>query len=194
MSVLTRRMLWMGGAGVLLAWTIWFSRADELVLEDLPGRPTIPFEITEHLKLARDWSPFSRGSLRLACTSTKELRLVLQMLSPDRRARAELRDMDFLHLEAVLGVPGEMKMRVHIDGKTSHFLPFEKAFVASVRSVDTVVFEPFSPDEVRYLATWMDETWSKRFVINYSEYNVSMRGFTPGQAVLDLAHRCSAPS
>jgi hypothetical protein len=84
MSALTRRVLWIGGASVFLAWMIWFFRADELILEEPAGVPILPFGIQEDLKLARGWGPFDRGSLRLACTLDHELRLVIQTRLPSR--------------------------------------------------------------------------------------------------------------
>jgi hypothetical protein len=190
LAKLMKRGWWIVACVLAGAWLIWFSGADELVIEDWPGRPTIPFEITENVKLARSWEPFSRGSLRLACTATRELRLVLQLVSPDQRLRPQLSSQQAL--EEQLMVPGELDISVGIDAKNLHSLPFRKAQLASIRSVDTIVFEPFSIDDTNDLAAWMDEAWWKRFSFGYQEHQTFMRGFTPGNEVRDLARRCSS--
>lgn len=154
----------------------------------------MPFGIRDHVKLARKWGPFDRGSLRLACTSTNELRLVLQALMPTRHLRPARRSLSIGDYEASLHVPGHFDAVLFVNGQTRHSLELPQALFASIRSVDTIVSAPLSAHEIEELADWMDETWRKRFGFQALDQGVYMHGFARGDEIMTLVDRCVGPS
>jgi hypothetical protein len=187
----TSGLRWLAGGGLILTCAAWFWNADRLVVEDPRGHPTMPIGVREHVKLARGWGLFDRGSLRLVCTSTNELRLVLQTLMPERELRPARRSLSVEAYEALLNVPGDFEAILYIDGQTTHSLPLPQARFASIRSVDTIVSAPLSEHEIEGLADWMDETWRKRFGFMALEQGIFMHGFARGDEVRTLADRCA---
>lgn len=186
----TGRVWWLAGGALILTWAMWFWNADRLVVEDPPGHPTMPIQIREHVKLARGWGMFDRGSLRLVCTSANELRLVLQTLMPSRQLRPARRSLSVEEYEASLNVPGDFETILYIDGQTTHGLPLPQARFTSIRSLDTIVSAPLSAHEIEGLANWMDEAWRKRFGFMALEQGVFMHGFANDDEVRTLAGRC----
>jgi hypothetical protein len=169
----------MVSAGLILAWMIWLSRADELVQEEPGGAWFLPFQIREDLKLARGSQPFERGSLRLVCTSTRELRLLLQTVLPKRE---------------LLRVLENDKAELFINHRLDEELVFEQAELVGMGSVDTILTEPLSQDQLSELARLLDESWLKRFSFMTLERGTFLLGFTDGTAIHDLANRCLARS
>jgi hypothetical protein len=173
---------------------VWFWNADRLIIEHPPGHPTMPFGIRDHVKLAREWGLFDRGSLRLACTSTNELRLVMQTLMPTRALRPARRSLSYEDYEASLHVPGDFDAVLFINGNTRHSLELPQVLFASIRSVDTIVSAPLSAPEIEDLAGWMDETWRKAFGFQALDQGVYMHGFARGDEIRTLVDRCAEPS
>lgn len=193
MSVLTRRMLWIGGTGVFLAWMIWFSHADELVLEEPVGVPVLPFGTQEDLKLARGWGPFDRGSLRLVCTSARELRLVMQARLPSRDIPGQGRPRSAETIAAELAAANDIEAVLYVDGQATHGMKLTGARLVAMRpSVDTIASAPLTPAQLEGLTQWFDEAWLKRIGLMTLEQGIFMHGFTRGDAIANLAARCAA--
>lgn len=177
MNSLSKRRWWIGGAGLILAWMIWLSDTDDLVQEESVGHLNLPFQVQGELKLARSLQPFDRGSLRLVCTSAHELRLLLQTVLPARE---------------LLRVPDSDKATLFIDHRLDEELVFERAELLAMGSVDTIVTEPLSHNQLSELARLMSKNGSNRFSFMTLERGVFMLGATDGAAVRSFANSCSA--
>ncbi len=165
----------MVGVGFLLIWLIWFWNADRFVLPERNGQSALPFYLRADIKLARRWTPFNRGSLRLLCTTAQKVHLVLQSDLPGRE---------------YLRVGTEGKAILLIEGRTSHELSFQGAGLIVMDPLDTVLTESLSADQLAGLADWMDETWLKGFHLTLFEQGVGLAGFVRGNDIRRFVSRC----
>src|SRR5687767_12970820 len=115
-----QRPWWIAGGALFLAWAIWFFRADESIQKD--PNPILPFQVERDLELASGSQPLDGGSLRLICTATRELRLLLQATLPKR---------ELLHIS------DSDAATLFIDRRIDEELLFEQADLVAMGKIDT---------------------------------------------------------
>jgi hypothetical protein len=128
---LDQRRWWIAAGALFLAWAIWFFNADEWNQGD--PNPILPFQLESDLTLAGGSQPLDGGSLRLICTATRELRLLLQTTLPKRE---------------YLRVSDSDKATLFIDQRIDEELLFEQVDLVAMGKIDTVVTEPLSEEQV----------------------------------------------
>lgn len=174
---LGRRPQWIVAVALILACAIWFFYAGDSTQDNAEVAAALPFQVESDLNIAGSSQPVDSGSLRLICTTTHELRLLLEATLPKRE---------------YLQVSDSATATLFVDRRIDEELLLESAELVAMGKVDTVATEPLSEEQVSKLARLTNETGMKRFSFMVFERGVFLLGQTDGATIEDFARRCRA--